>query len=71
MGRLSEIKKQNLYDLVSFELAKNLVSSKTLKVIMRIVVLERVCAHGAGLCPVQSSDIWRGLKLENLTILRW
>ena len=32
--------------------------------------LERVCAHSAGLRSVQSSDIWRGLKLENLTILR-
>ena len=33
--------------------------------------LERVCAHGAGLCPVQSSDIWRGLELENLIILQF
>ena len=31
--------------------------------------LERVCAHSACLRPVQSSDIWRGFKLENLTNL--
>ena len=49
-----------IIDWKHWSLAKNYLHSK----------LERVCAHGAGLRPVQSSDIWMGLKLEKLTILR-
>ena len=62
MKTFKKVKVQNpslVIDRIKWMLGMNYLHSE----------LERVCAHSAGLRPVQSSDIWRGLKLENLTNL--